>query len=215
MWVKVCGVRDVDTARHIADAGADAIGLNFYAGSSRVVTPSVAAQIVRGLPASVEPIGLFVNASAKEIQSVATDCGLRTLQLHGDEPPELLAELSEFRLIRAFRVGDEGLGQLNAELDKLQGLGVRLQACLVDARVEGAYGGTGRTAPWDLLAAEWRQAERPPLVLAGGLTPENVSEACRTAHPWGVDVAGGVETAPGVKDPNLVRRFIENARAAS
>lgn len=215
MWVKVCGVRDVATAKLVAEAGADAIGLNFYAASPRHVAVDVAAEIAAALPKGVEPIGLFVNASATVVRATARVCGLRTLQLHGDEPPELLAELGEYRLIRVFRVGVTGLAEVDATLERCAALGVVLQACLIDARVEGVYGGTGCTAPWDVLARDWGQRERPPLILAGGLTAANVRDAVQACRPWGVDVAGGVEAAPGVKDPRLVRAFLENARAAS
>lgn len=215
MWIKICGVRDVATAELIAAAGADAIGLNFYPRSSRYVTPAAAEEIVRCLPSHVEPIGLFVNASTADIRCTAKQCGLRTLQLHGDEPPEMLAELSDYALLRAFRVGIEGLAELDAYLDRLLELGVSLRGCLVDAKVKGAYGGTGQRAPWELLAGEWTRRQRPPLILAGGLTASNVAEAVRMCAPWGVDVAGGVEAAPAVKDPRLIRAFCENARSAS
>lgn len=213
MWTKICGIRDVPTALLAAEAGADAVGLNFYRASPRCVDPDVAATIVRSLPPTVEPIGLFVNAQLSEILTTATTCGLRTLQLHGDEPPELLAELRSYRLIRAYRVGDEGLAALDADLLRLRALEVPLWACLVDARVDGAYGGTGRTAPWELLAREWPAAERPPLILAGGLTPDNVAAAVSVCRPWGVDVAGGVEVSPGVKDPAAVRKFVAAAHS--
>jgi phosphoribosylanthranilate isomerase len=215
VWVKICGIRDVETALVASAAGADALGLNFYRPSPRSTTADVAAEIVRSLPGTVEPVGLFVNSPVDEIRSIAATCGLRTLQLHGDEPAELLAALGEFRLIRVFRVGPEGLAAVDAELARLESLGVRLFACLVDARVEGAYGGTGRTAPWELLAREWPRRERPRLILAGGLTPGNVAEAIRRCTPWGVDVAGGVEFVPGVKDPGQIREFVKNARTVS
>ena len=218
MWVKICGIRDVDTALVAAQAGADAIGLNFYPGSKRRVDVDEAARIVEALPADVTPIGLFVNADVTEIVRIARECGLHTLQLHGDEPAELLAELAyagRFELIRAFRVGAAGLAPMEAELARLQQAGVTLAGCLVDADVQGHYGGTGQTAPWDLLSREWRAAEWPPLILAGGLTPSNVAEAIRSCRPWGVDVAGGVESAPGRKEPSLIQEFLQNARDAS
>ena len=215
MWIKICGVRDVAMAVAIAEAVADAIGLNFYSRSHRVVELDEAARIVSALPERVEPIGVFVNQSAAEVRKIAAACGLRTLQMHGDESAELLAELSDFQLIRVFRVGAEGLAPVRDSLKTLAAAGVRLRACLVDANVKGAYGGTGETAPWDLLARDWPAADWPPLILAGGLKPQNVREAIGIVHPWGVDVAGGVESTPGQKSLTLVRQFIENARAAS
>jgi phosphoribosylanthranilate isomerase len=214
VWVKICGIRDEATARDVAALRPDAIGLNFYAPSPRSVTIDVAARIVAALSPEVEPVGLFVNASAEEVRRTARTFGLRTLQLHGDEPPELIAELAEFRILRAFRVGAGGLAEVERQLNAIASAGVSLSACLIDARVEGRYGGTGVTAPWDVVR-QWRHSEWPPLVLAGGLTPDNVSDAIRQTRPWGVDVAGGVESQPGRKDLELVRAFIENARAAS
>jgi phosphoribosylanthranilate isomerase len=189
--------------------------LNFYPQSKRCVLPAVAEEVVASLPPTVEAIGLFVNFPAGEIRRIAGKCQIRTLQLHGDEPPELLAELRDFQLIRAFRVGTDGLGPVDRYLDRLDQQGVSLFGCLIDAHVEGTYGGTGKTAPWELLEREWRQRARPRLILAGGLTAANVAEAVRVCRPWGVDVAGGVEAAAGVKDPRLVRAFCENARTAS
>jgi phosphoribosylanthranilate isomerase len=215
VWVKICGIRDESTARAVAAAGVSAIGLNFYPASPRCVDVATAARIVSVLPTAVEPIGVFVNATVHHVRDVAAECGLRTLQLHGDEPPELLAELREFRLIRAFRVGESGLGEVRAELARLQAMQVELLGCLIDARVPGVYGGTGATAPWEVLAAEWPSLGGPPLILAGGLTPQNVAQAIRTCRPWGVDVAGGVESAPGVKDLVQVRAFVRNAQEAS
>jgi len=212
VWVKICGIRDVATALQAAAAGGDAIGLNFYRPSPRHVPVEVAAGIVAALPAGLEPIGLFVNATIGEIAATASACGLRTLQLHGDEPPELLAELGDYRLLRAFRVGAEGVDEVAAELERLRRVGVQLRACLVDAKVSGQYGGTGARAPWEALRS-W-PAEWPPLILAGGLTPENVAEAIGVCRPWGVDVAGGVESSPGVKSAVRIRTFIENARNA-
>jgi len=219
MLVKICGIRDVDTALAAAAAGADAIGLNFYAQSPRVVTPAVAAEIaaqVRSAPGNaVEAVGVFVNHSAGEIRTICRSCDLTTIQLHGDESPELVAELSaEFRIVRAFRIGLEGLDSLVRYLDACARLDALPWACLVDARVEGQYGGTGHTAPWELLARDYRTDEWPPLILAGGLRPDNVAEAIRVVHPWGVDVAGGVESAVACKDAALVRQFVQNAKAS-
>lgn len=217
MWIKICGVRDLPAARAAAAAGADAVGLNFFAGSTRVVDRATAAEIAGGLPASVVPTGVFVNHAAGEIVETVRECGLRAVQLHGDEPPEMLADLRGalpgIWIIRAWRLGRDGLDPLGRLLEELRLLGAEPDACLVDARVDGRYGGTGRTAPWDLLSGGW-PAGWPRLILAGGLTPENVGAGIRTARPWGVDVAGGVEAAPGVKDAALLRRFVEAARTA-
>jgi phosphoribosylanthranilate isomerase len=214
MWVKICGVRDVASAAVVARAGADAVGLNFYPRSQRCLTLETARAIVASLSPQVEPVGLFVNAELSIVRETAAALNLRTIQLHGDESPEYVAALGEFRIIRAFRVGAAGCERVQAELTQLAALGATPWRCLVDASVPGEYGGTGFVAPWETLRDEW-SPEWPPLILAGGLTPGNVAEAVACCRPWGVDVAGGVETAPGIKDENLSRAFVENARRAS
>lgn len=212
MWIKICGIRDLATAVAVAECGPNAIGLNFYSGSPRVVTAPVAKEIVSRLPRHVEPVGVFVNHSADEIVRISGECKLTTVQLHGDEPPELIAELPQFRVIRAFRVGAAGLGEVSAYLAQCRELGVVPWACLVDARVEGVYGGTGQTAPWDLVRREYDSCDGPPVILAGGLNADNVAAAIATVQPWGVDVAGGVESAVACKDIALVRKFVSAAR---
>lgn len=218
MWVKICGIRDVETAIQIAKAGADAVGLNFYTKSVRFVTRQTARNIVSALPAEVAKVGVFVNSSAAEIEDVARATGLTAVQLHGDESAEVVAEvrqlLPEMQLIRAWRVGSEGLAPLVEHCVDCRQHGGVWDACLVDARVEGNYGGTGATAPWELLAGEWSLHALPPLILAGGLTVENVAQAVCKVHPWGIDVASGVESSPGAKNLDLVRQFLEQARAA-
>lgn len=212
-WTKICGLRDVETALAVAACGPQAIGLNFYDRSPRQVSPRVALEIVSRLPAGVEPVGVFVNHSLEEIKSISGDCGLKTVQLHGDEPPEFVEALAPLRVIRAFRVGDAGLDEVAHTLEECRRRSAAPWACLIDARVEGVYGGTGQVAPWELLRREYDSCEWPPLILAGGLTPENVALAIRTAEPWGVDVAGGVESAVACKDVARVRKFVETARS--
>jgi phosphoribosylanthranilate isomerase len=212
IWTKICGIRDVETALAVAACGPQAIGLNFYERSPRVVSPQVAKEIVSRLPSDVEPVGVFVNHSVDDITSLCRSCGLETIQLHGDEPPEVVAALSAFRVIRAFRVGKAGLEEVAHYPEECRRLNAPLWACLIDARVEGVYGGTGQVAPWDLLRREYNSCDWPPLILAGGLRPENVALAIRTVQPWGVDVAGGVESTLACKDIALVRKFVEAAR---
>lgn len=213
MWVKICGVTNETTAEAIAALRPDAIGLNFYAPSPRFVAPEIAAKIVAALPADVEPVALFVNSTADDIRRICRQCGIETVQLHGDEPASLLAELAEFRLLRAFRIGEDGVASIRDELSRFSAAGVTIDGCFVEARVPGAYGGTGTRGPWEMLR-DWPE-DWPPLILAGGLNPENVAEGIACTRPWGVDVASGVESRPGVKDLDRVRAFIENARNAS
>ena len=216
MWIKVCGIRDVGTAMAIAGFGVDAIGLNFFAKSPRSVDRATASAIVNALPTAVEAVGLFVNHAIGDVLETASECGLKTVQLHGDEPPEFLAQLQaacpELKLLRAFRIGAEGCREVATYLTECARLRVCLAGCLIDARVTGEYGGTGQTAPWDLIADQYDPARWPKLILAGGLTPTNVAQAIEKTAPYGVDVASGVESAPGVTDLELVQRLISEAR---
>jgi phosphoribosylanthranilate isomerase len=210
--VKICGITSAADASQAARLGADAVGLNFYEHSPRTVSPSEATAILRALPPFVEPIALFVNQPLRTVFQILNNLGgMRTFQWHGH--PHELADTFPFRRIPAFPVGDrDSLLQIERYLETARGLGQLPAAILVDAQVAGQYGGTGRCAPWELLAGF--QAE-VPLILAGGLTPENVAEAIRVVRPYAVDVASGVESSPGRKDPEKMRRFLDSAREAA
>ncbi len=217
-WIKVCGIRDVAAAEAAALAGASAIGLNFFAKSPRVVTPADAAHIVSVLSASVtRPVGLFVNHSRDEIESITTQVGLTAIQLHGDETPAFIHDLHQrhpdWAILTAFRIGDS-LQPVAEFLAECETLNVRLAGCLLDARVDGSFGGTGAVAPWELIARDYDRTNWPPLILAGGLTPDNVAVAIKTVRPMGVDTASGVESSPGVKDTKLLTRFVAEAQRA-
>ncbi len=214
--IKICGIKSLKDAQAALDAGVDAIGLNFYEQSPRYVTIELARQICNIIPPTVTPVGVFVNAPTDKIKQICYEVGIEVVQLHGDEPPEHLTAIKpRWKVIRACRMDDRGL----------QGLGDDLQACsdngglfpdavLLDAAVAGQYGGTGSTLAWNELA-DWRPLPGAvPLILAGGLTPENVTEAISAVRPDGVDVASGVESAPGVKDPEKMRLFVEAAKTA-
>lgn len=216
MWVKICGIRDEATAEQICRLAPDAIGLNFYAKSPRSVGKDIAANIAAITGDSVQRVGVFVNHSPSEIVDLVQACRLGAVQLHGDETPEdvarVAAQIPGIPLFRAWRMAGESLADLEQHLMDCNGRGIQTSGCLIDARVAGAYGGTGHTVPWDALTRVYQHGFWPPLILAGGLTADNVIEAARAVKPWGVDVASGVESAPGQKDIELVRRFIENAR---
>ncbi len=225
MWIKICGIRDVETARWVAEFSPDAIGLNFYSPSPRCVTPEVATEICRIVPGTIDKVGVFVNHPVSDIVSLVQSCGLTGIQLHGDESPRDLAQLKaalpNIKLIRAFRIHisdetstRESWVRVARELDECRRLGLSLFASLIDAFVPGSYGGTGRTIFGDGITAAYDKANWPAMILAGGLTPENIVEAITSVHPWGVDVASGVESAPGVKDRSRVERFIGLARAS-
>jgi phosphoribosylanthranilate isomerase len=199
--VKICGVTTVVDARMAAAAGADAIGINFSPRSLRRVTVDVAAAIAAALPSYVCRVGVFVDAPRDEVAATAAQVGLDALQFHGDESIALCAGWDR-KTIKAVRVRDGGALALAAAY--------AVDFILADAYVEGSPGGTGQRVP-----LEWLTAVPPDrLILAGGLTADNVAAAIRAVRPAMVDVASGVESAPGRKDPEKVERFIANARVA-
>ena len=212
--VKVCGIVRPEWARAAAEAGADAIGLVF-AESPRRVTPVAAARIVDALPPWVAPVGVFVDAPAADIRRVAAEVGLAAVQLHGDEPPEILLELGRLKVIKAFGVASEADVEAARQWrTQSERLGRPADAYLVDARVAGGpKGGTGRPADWGLAARMMIEGFRP-LILSGGLTPENVAAAIAAVGPWGVDASSRLETQPGEKSPEKIRAFVEAARRA-
>ena len=198
--VKICGLTSVADALHAADCGADAIGLVFYAGSPRCVTPETAREICAALPPFVSRVGLFVNEAPEKVREIAAYCGLDLIQLHGDETPEQ-SDYSPVRTVKALRVkGAESLAGHEQ---------YRVSALLLDAWSPGAYGGTGECFNWGLAAAV---ASDRPVILAGGLTVENVAEAIAQVQPYAVDVSSGVEQAPGKKDHAKVAAFIRAAK---
>ncbi|MDY3554658.1 phosphoribosylanthranilate isomerase [Gemmata sp. JC717] len=209
--IKICGVTTPEDARFAADAGADAVGLNFYPQSPRYVAPQQAAALVRALPAFTSAVGVFVGTPMRQACAIAFQLGLRGVQSYDDHPPT--EDTFPFAHVPAFRVKDrEGLEAVRRFVDAAVAAGRPPAAVLIDSFVVGQMGGTGHRAPWQLL----QQFDvGVPLILAGGLTPENVEEAVATVRPWGVDVASGVERAPGVKDPDKVARFVQNVRRAT
>jgi len=213
--IKICGITRPEDGRLAAEAGADAIGLNFYARSKRYVSPKAAREIAAELPAEVARVGVFVNATAAEILDIADTVPLDWVQLHGDEPPGFLPQLAGRRIIRALRCGSEGLTPLAEYLEYCESLEAPPAAVLVDAlTTDGEYGGTGQQAPWDLLAGSRTWLLGKPLILAGGLVPENVAQAIAHVWPLAVDTASGVESSPGVKDAVRMRKFVAAARRA-
>ncbi len=183
------------------DAGADALGFMFYEPSPRCVTPEQAAAIIAKLPTHVARVGVFVDANEMTVRDTAAAAGLDTLQFHGSEPPEFCARF-ELRTIKAFRVKDSG------PLDLLPSF--RTDAWLLDSYVKGVPGGTGERFNWD-LAVEAKRLGRP-ILLAGGLTPDNAAEAVGQVVPFGLDISSGVEAAPGRKDASKVEALISNVK---
>jgi phosphoribosylanthranilate isomerase len=210
--IKFCGVTRAADAELCAELGVDAVGLNFYPKSPRCVTPQVGAELVKQLGPLVCPVGVFVNAPPIQMLSVAEYAGLRALQTYSDAPPEF--DFGQLGWLPAFRVKDEAgiaavrhfLGLAGASPSRS-----RPAAVVIDSFVPGEMGGTGHVAPWHLLAGLDLGV---PLILAGGLTPDNVADAIRQVRPWGVDLASGIESAPGVKDAGKMRVFVTAVRDA-
>jgi phosphoribosylanthranilate isomerase len=213
--IKICGIRNVNDAQVAARAGADAIGLNFFKKSRRFVEPPIAREIAAALPEGVIKVGVFVNHGPAEIAAIVNQVQLDCVQLHGDEPPKILAEIpTGVRIIRAYRCGAQGLSELARYLTECKLHGRVPDAVLIDADAGGEFGGTGHIADWSRITNERDTLAGIPLILAGGLTPDNVAAAIAAVRPDGVDVASGVENEAALKDQELVSRFVDAARRA-
>jgi phosphoribosylanthranilate isomerase len=201
--IKICGLTSAADAVHAVWCGADAIGLNFYRGSRRFVTEEIAREIVEAVGSRAAVVGVFVNEPPEGIAAICGRLGVGRVQLHGDETAEEAARIGLWRM-KAVHAA------FPADIDALRSY--PCEAFLLDAGGAGEYGGTGKELPWERLPGRFGRLEKPWL-LAGGLTPENVERAIVAAGPFGVDVASGVESLPGKKDPSKVAAFIENAKA--
>ncbi len=219
VWIKICGVRDPETAAAAAEAGADAVGMVFVPDTPRCVDDASAARrIAEAVPDGVEVVGLFVDASAAHIRSIVDEVGLTMVQLHGSETPAQARQLAPTRVMKALPFDAEGLpGAMTLWAEGSE----NLEAVIVDAPAPRAAGrqtgGHGQPFDWDAMSEALRDrvhARRPHVVLAGGLTPENVVEAIATVRPWGVDVSSGVEAEHGVKDVEKIRAFCRAVRGA-
>lgn len=202
LWVKVCGVTSVDDALFVADAGVDAIGLNFVEGSKRRISADLARDIVRAVGRRVSWVAVVANQSTAELRVLRESVGFDFWQLHGHEEPDAVAAL----LPDAFKALPISTADDVRRASAFPG-----ERVLVDAKVEGELGGTGRVFDWSLLGELTSQRR---VILAGGLTPANVARAVREVRPYGVDTASGVESVPGKKDRELVARFVAEARRA-
>jgi phosphoribosylanthranilate isomerase len=210
--IKICGITTVEDALCAAALGVDAIGLNFCPASRRVVDALVAKAILAALPPFVEPVALFVNESLEQAGFCARQLRtVRTVQWHGDDPQVQPAD-AWYQYIPAFAIVDAGsLARVMGFLKRSRAEGHLPAAVLLDGHASGQYGGTGQTAPWQLLADF---DPGVPVILAGGLTADNVGEAIRRVRPYAVDVASGVEGEPGRKDLDKLQRFVEAVRCA-
>jgi phosphoribosylanthranilate isomerase len=216
LWIKICGNTSAADALLAVEAGADAVGFVFAA-SPRRVTESEAAGIVSHLPKTVETIGVFVDATVEEIYSAVRMCHLTGVQLHWDAAAEMPGRLKgrlghELRVMRVVHFG-EGDAEKAAALAAAYEQDPNVDGVLIDSRTTAAMGGTGVAYDWGLAKTAFKNAQARRLVVAGGLTPENVGEAIGALRPWGVDVVSGVEAEAGRKDAVPVREFVERARA--
>jgi len=198
--VKICGITNIDDALQAVQAGADALGFVFFEKSPRFVEPERAAAIIAGLPPLVQVVGLFVNAPLDLVNAAADRCGLDLVQLHGEETPSYCASVRR-RVMKAFRV--RGMESLATMAD------YRVAGYLLDAYSPHSYGGTGARFDWDCAVSAKGHG---PIILAGGLDPDNVAAAVAKVAPFAVDVSSGVESSPGRKDPEKVTNFIKNAK---
>ena len=204
MWIKICGIKSVGAALCCAEAGADAVGFVF-AESRRQVSARQAAEIIKAIPPVIEKVGVFVDQSYSDIAAIDDFLNLDLLQFHGTESPQF-CEMFSNRVIKSFRIA------ISADLDDVKSYRGRVKACLLDSYEAGQAGGTGKVWNWSMLSNQVKkQLSDFNLILAGGLSAENVRSALQQFNPYGVDVSSGVETA-GQKDFDLIRNFIHTVR---
>jgi len=203
--VKICGITNLDDALAAVDAGADALGFNFYKASARYITPHNAREIIEQLPESVLTVGVFVNEeSPADVRSIANAAGVRAVQLHGDESPEYCRDLvADHYVIKTFTVS----GDFDLELARTY----KVAAIMLDTKDNCLRGGTGRVFDWSI--AQRVRPLIPKLYLAGGLSPENVAEAVATVRPYAVDACSALEVTPGRKNNQRTRAFVEVVRS--
>lgn len=203
--VKICGITNLEDALNSVGAGCDALGFVFYKKSPRYISPENAREIIRRVPSPILKMGVFVNAREETVKRIAKFCGLDVLQFHGSESPEFCSKFKNYKIIKAFRVKNkEGLGSL---------LNYKPFAYLFDTFTKGKIGGTGRKFDWELV--RHLDGLHKPVFLSGGLNADNVEKAIKYVHPEWVDVSTGVETKPGKKNLEKVKKFVETVKKAS
>lgn len=201
LWVKICGITNLEDALATVDLGVDALGFIFYEKSPRKITKKKAKEIINALPKEAIKVGLFVDELEEKVNEIASSCHFDILQFHGDETPNYCKKFPQ-KIIKAFRIKDK---KSLANIPKYE-----VDYYLLDAYSENLPGGTGRTFNWD-LAKEAKKFGRP-IILSGGLNPENIIEALEKVSPFGVDVSSGVELSPGKKDHKKLEEFITKVK---
>jgi phosphoribosylanthranilate isomerase len=204
--VKVCGLTNLQDALAAVESGADALGFIIYEGSKRFIKPKEVRKITSLLPPFVAKVGVFVNEDPRDVLEILSYCHLDLAQLHGDESPEDCEYVGAHRVIKVFRLKSED------EVEKIEPFVGKVRAILLDTYDARVYGGTGKPFDWKLALKVKERFPELPLILSGGLNPDNVSEAVRELSPFAVDVCSGVEREPGVKEPSKLRSFIKNAK---
>jgi len=205
LFIKICGITRLEDAKAALAAGANALGFMFYIPSKRYVEPAAARRIIDELPPGIARVGVFVNAPESEVRSVIAASGIDTVQLHGEESPEYCDRFRPLRVWKAFRME-------NRDSLRIVRRFTGVDAWLLDSHVPGLAGGTGQRFDWELAIAA--KTGGRPIILAGGLNPENVGEAVVRVRPFGVDVSSGVEAEPGRKDESKLNTFVQKARLA-
>jgi len=200
--VKICGITNIGDAYWAVESGADALGFIFYPKSQRVIAPERAKEILQKIPGSIGRVGIFVNQEIQAVKEIVSFCGLRLIQLHGDESLPYCAQFPRSSLIKAV---SSWAVEERQELDNYP-----VKAILVDAREPGRYGGTGKNSDWTLAV---KVKKTHPLILAGGLNKENIRKAIEAVRPCAVDINSGVEISPGKKDLYKIREILEIIRA--
>jgi phosphoribosylanthranilate isomerase len=203
-FIKICGITNIDDARAAVAAGADALGFNFYTPSPRYIAPPTAREIVEQLPSSILTVGVFVNEETPEsVKKIASEAGVTAFQLHGDESPAYCRELSDRYVIKTLTVSGD------FDIEMVQHYDVN--AIMLDTRDNNLRGGTGRVFDWSVAIEVNKVAAK--LFLAGGLSPENISEAIELVRPYAVDACSALEDRPGTKNHDRMRAFVELARS--
>ena len=199
--IKICGIAKLEDALAVAEEGVEALGFIFYPHSPRYISPMEARKIIRKIPSCVSTIGVFVNSSVDIIKEISQFCEIRFIQLHGNETPEYCQEFSPHKLIKTVSLNSE------EDLEKLSLYSCR--AFLADTRTDTLYGGTGKQGNWNLAE---KASQKYPLILSGGLSPNNIDLALKTVSPMAVDINSGVEICPGIKDNFKIREIVQKVQ---